>query len=546
MGKSKRVVRAKPHLTHANINKVLRIFIQKSSNPVPKLGEAQKAYISECSCFIISSLAIMYPDFAATISPVRLEQLLSKFLHYTCGKQSMSRGKQSRGKQSMSRRSRMKGGTLSIRASTKVAGKYAIFPGIFLFVYALLLTRSSVEQLNSQNPFRTGRYEFLNRARHELEKEELWKETMMVQITQDNLMTWVTQPNTQLAELTNKLSLKAIRIVGVLTQKHTEGLEQQVRDHCLGESIRHHEPVKPVEIPVEVPLEEESRWSSFKSRSWSTLSGFASSADNVAVRIAKAHLNANALFDMPGCVATVNELKFKEVMDQLKNEHARIKLDIDMWMKKGKGDINSIFGLFSAAISMILTSLGYAFYPETNTVKGQSYNMSNPNANVNAIAIENSEQEQIQEKIRPHLQGLHPLGRSHLPIESSAFANKQEQPDIQGPPIETSAFANKQEQNQPQGPPLETSAFVNHSYRDIQQRAIEDAQRLLSQVVHPSTRRVQQERMDKHKQIQRATVDAARYQEVASQEARRRQEDFADIKRRTEELAQQYRMGRIR
>ena len=528
MGKSKRAVRSKHHLTHANINKVLSIFIQKSSNPVPKLGEAQKAYISECSCFIISSLAIMYPDFAATISPVRLEQLLSKFLHYTCGKQSMSRRKQSmsRGKQS-----RMKGGTLSIRTSTKVAGKYAIFPGIFLFVYALLLTRSSVEQLNSQNPFRTGRYEFLNRARHELEKEELWKETMMVQITQDNLMTWVTQPNTQLAELTNKLSLKAIRIVGVLTQKHTEGLEQQVRDHCLGESIRHHEPVKPVEIPVEVPVEEESRWSSFKSRSWSTLSGFASSADNVAVRIAKAHLNANALFDMPGCVATVNELKFKELMDQLKNEHARIKLDIDMWMKKGKGDINYIFGLFSAAISMILTSLGYAFYPESNTIKGQSYNMSaNAIANANSIANANASENSEQEKIRPHLQGLRPLGHSHLPIESSAFANKQEQ-------------------KQPQRPPLETSAFLNHSYRDIQKQAIENAQRLLNQVVHPATRRVedvQKEMMGKHMHIQRTIADAARYQEVASQEARRRQEDFADIKRRTEELAQQYRMGRIR
>lgn len=430
----------------------------------------------------------------------------------------------SRKKQSISRRTRMKGGTLSIRTSTKLAGKYAIFPGIFLFVYALLLTRSSVEQLNTQNPFRIGRYEFLNRARHELEKEELWKETMMVQITQDNLMTWVTQPNTQLAELTNKLSLKAIRIVGVLTQKHTEGLEQQVRDHCLGESIRHHEPVKPVEIPVEVPVEEESRWSSFKSRSWSTLSGFASSADNVAVRIAKAHLNANALFDMPGCVATVNELKFKELMDQLKNEHARIKLDIDMWMKKGKGDINYIFGLFSAAISMILTSLGYAFYPENNTVKGKSYNMTEN-------AIENSEQHQIQEKIRPHLQGLHTLGRSHLPNETSAFANQQEEPDVQGPPRETSAFANQQ------------------SVRDIQQRAIEDAQRLLSQVVHPATRRVedvQKEMMSKHIHIQRAIADAARYQEVASQEARRRQEDFAEIKRKTEELAQQYRMGRIR
>jgi hypothetical protein len=64
----------------------------------------------------------------------------------------------------------------------------------------------------------------------------------------------------------------------------------------------------------------------------------------------------------------------------MKHEHARIKLDIDMWMKKGLNDIAFIFSLFRIAIGMILTSLGYTLFPKNNTRKGNSYNL-----NVNAL-----------------------------------------------------------------------------------------------------------------------------------------------------------------
>ena len=71
-------------LTHAGLNKVLSVFIHKASGPAPKIGALQKAYVNECSCFIISSLMSLYPAFAAKINPSKLEHLLCKFLRSSC------------------------------------------------------------------------------------------------------------------------------------------------------------------------------------------------------------------------------------------------------------------------------------------------------------------------------------------------------------------------------------------------------------------------------------------------------------------------------
>jgi hypothetical protein len=71
-------------------------------------------------------------------------------------------------------------------------------------------------------------------------------------------------------------------------------------------------PVEPVE-PVEEPV---GRWNEFKAMTWSAFSGISSGADQIAIKLAKAHLDANNLFDMPGCISRVHSIEFQKMIDK--------------------------------------------------------------------------------------------------------------------------------------------------------------------------------------------------------------------------------------
>lgn len=515
MGKSKSRSNSKSGpITHKALNKVLSVFISKASKPAPRLNEQQKAYIAECSCFILSAVAILYPEFAAKISPSSLEKLLSHFV-------SKCKSSQTKG--------RMTGGTLSLRSASRKVGRFSIFPGAMVLIYALLLTRASVEQMNKQNPFRAGRYELFDLAKDELAKEDLLKETMMVEITRDNLMKWVSQPSMQLSEMTNVLSLKAIRIVGVVTRKQTEGLEQQVRDHCMSESAQVNLDLDLTPLNLGTELTEyvapvpESRWDTFKSLSWSTLSSLATSADHIADRIAKTHLNANTLFDMPGCIGRVNELKFQELMDQMKHEHARIKLDIDMWMKKGLNDIAFIFSLFRIAIGMILTSLGYTLFPKNknNTRKGRNYNITeNAIPNVNALNVNSLNNSRNSENLLgPQIPFQLPASRPYLQMPQLA----EEQPYIQRP----LQIVNQDMQRQ-----AETRALENAQIKmDNIRKAAQEAQQRAAEA------RVREAEAHARKMMRNVVGPAAE----AAESKRKRQENFAKLLKQTNQVAKRLR-----
>ena len=330
-------------VSHRDLNKALSVFVKQASKTAPKLSKIQNAYVNECSCFIISSISTLYPAFAAKISPSKLEQLLSKFLHAkNC---------------SLSKR-RMMGGSLALKAasiSRKIAHRGSLFPGILLLIYALFVGRASIEQLNQQNPMREGRYEMVDLVR---------EESIMLDITQENLMRWVTHPTRQLSEVTTELSAKAVQIVGKVTVLHTERLKQEVNDHCLHLSSKE----VPLEVPLEDPLEVYSRWSSFKR----TMSGFATSAEQIVDNLAKVHLSATNLFDMPGCIRSVHDAKFEELMDQIKHEHRMLKIDIEQWSKKGENSIILVFNLLKTALGLILAGIGITIRSRKSATQRQS------------------------------------------------------------------------------------------------------------------------------------------------------------------------------
>ena len=455
MGKS--TLRSKrKDLTHAGLNKVLSVFIHKASSAAPKIGAVQKAYVNECSCFIISSLMSLYPAFAAKINPSKLEHLLCKFLRSSC--------KQSK---------RMKGGTLALK-NPRTIGGLSLFAGALMFIYALLVTRASVEQMNQRNPFRKPEYTMLN-----LVKEE----AVMIEITQENLLKWVKHPAMQLSEVTSTLSLKAIQIVGKVTNQYTEGLAQAVSDHCLGESAgtipeMRNEPFPEPFQPSPQPSPEPGRWSSFASQSWSTLSGYASGADQFADRMAKVHLAAVNLFDMPGCIQRVNDIKSQELFDKIRNEHAKLKLDIENWGKKGMNDINLIYSLFFRAMMLLLNGLGFVSLPLLRrSVRGPALNLDR-NALPNGQASPNQELH-LPQPVAPR-----------VPYSPLALM-----PD---PEIEQ-----RERQRQIQA---------------LQEEANEKVRRTLEELVHPAARRAEA-RSEEH----------ARYQQMLEQEAY--EQRMADLNR---------------
>ena len=483
MGKS--TLRSKrKDLTHAGLNKVLSVFIHKASSAAPKIGALQKAYVNECSCFIISSLMSLYPAFASKINPGKLEHLLSKFLRSSCA-----------------RSKKMKGGTLALR-NPRTIGGLSLFAGALMFIYALLVTRASVEQMNQRNPFRKPEYTMLN-----LVKEE----AVMIEITQENLLKWVKHPTMQLSEVTSTLSLKAIQIVGKVTNQYTEGLAQAVSDHCLGESagtipeMRNEpfpipsEPFQPSPQPAPEPMPEPGRWASFASQSWSTLTGYASGADQFADRMAKVHLAAVNLFDMPGCIQRVNDIKSQELFDKIRNEHAKLKLDIENWGKKGMNDINLIYSLFFRAMMLLLNGLGFVSVPllRRRTINGPALNL-NRNALPNGPASPNQE--------------------LHLPQPVTPLALM---PD---PEIERMA---RQRQIQA-----------------LQEEANEKVRRTLEELVHPAARRAAA-RSEEHARYQQmleqqayeqrmADLNRERIREAYEQEAQRSALELMEARRQAE------------
>ena len=456
MGKSVtlRTKRKSKDLSHVGLNKVLSVFVHKASSAAPKIGALQKAYLNECSCFIISSLMTLYPAFAAKIHPGKLELLLSKFLRSSCG-----------------RSKRMKGGTLALR-NTRTIGGTSLFVGALMFIYALLVTRASVEQMNERNPFRKPEYTMLN-----LVKEE----TIMIEITRENLMKWVKHPTMQLSEVTSSLSLKAIQIVGKVTNQYTEGLAQAVSDHCMGESAGTIPEMRnePSPQPAPEPSPEAGRWSSFASQSWSTLSGYVSGADQFADRMAKVHLAAVNLFDMPGCIQRVNDIKSQELFDKIRNEHAKLKLDIENWGKKGMNDINLIYSLFFRAMMLLLNGLGFVSLPlfRRRTIR-------RPSLNLDENALPTNVPNQVL----------------HLP---QAVA----------PPLPPLAIM--------PDPEIERRARA----QALQEEANEKVRRTLEELVHPAARRAEA-RSEEHARYQRMLDQQAYEQHMEMLNRERREEAY--------------------
>lgn len=390
-------------VSHRDLNKALSEFVKCASKSAPKLSKIQNAYVNECSCFIISSISTLYPTFAAKISPSKLEHLLSKFLHAkNC---------------SLSKR-RMMGGSLALKAasiSRKIARRGSLFPGILLLIYALFVGRASIEQLNQQNPMRQGRYEMVDLVR---------EESIMLDITQENLMRWVTHPSTQLSEVTTELSAKAVQIVGKVTVLHTERLKQEVNDHCLHLSSKE----VPLEVPLEDPLEVYSRWSSFKR----TMSGFATSAEQIVDNLAKVHLSATNLFDMPGCIRSVHDAKFEELMDQIKHEHRMLKIDIEQWSKKGENSIILVFNLLKTALGLILAGIGITIRSRKSATQRQSLKhivipsarnsptLTGETLNLNSNAIPQSEPSDNQ--LKAQRLAMQQLSMARLPVPQLPMA----------------------------------------------------------------------------------------------------------------------------
>lgn len=488
-------------LTHANLNKVLGVIVSKASNPVPKLSPLQNAYVNECSCFIISSLMKLYPDYASTISPTGLEHLLSKFLS-SCGRQTKTKTR-------VRTKTRMMGGTLALRNPRKAISGSGLFAGVMLLIYALFVARASLRQLNAQNPFRKPEYTMLN-----LVKEE----TVMVQITQENLMQWVRHPSMQLASATNTLSMQAIKIVGRVTHEYTEGLEQAVSEHCLGESSAS---MPELHRTLDVPEPEtapQGRWSAFASQSWSTLSGYATPADQAVDRLAKVHIAAANLFDMPGCMRRVHDIKSQELMYKIRNEHAKLKLDIENWGKKGQNDINLVFSLFYKALTLIFGSFGFSVLSLRGTQRSitkEAYNLNDPRlADKSGLTQANEDELYLPPRLEPVLD----------------MPQLSQQPYLRPLQLEPSSF-------------LDQRPGANRHAR-----ALLEVQSHLDQVIRPALNRVharvhetrqQEEDMREHRK--RVVAEAARQQEAEAQEARRRQEEFAILKGRVDAYTREFR-----
>lgn len=493
------------NLTPVTLNKILGVIVSKASKPGPKLSLYQKAYVNECSCFLISSLMELYPAFASKMNPGKLEQLLGKFLR-SC--------KQSR--------SKMTGGTLALKKHRRTISGGSLFVGVFMLLYAMFVTRASIEQMNQQNPFRKSDYTMLN-----LVKEE----TLTFQITRDNLMRWVKEPSVILAEATNTLLMKAVKIVGKVTNEYTEGLEQAVSDHCMGESsgdvpelrnrtieVPEQEEFRtpgPAPQPAPEPMPEEpSRWSSFTSRSWSAFSGAASTADQAMDRLAKVHLAAVNLFDMPGCIQRVHDIKYQEFLDKLKNEHARLKLDIHTWGKKGQNDIHLIFHLFQTAIGFILGAFGISAtrLMNRNTQKerlGKAYNINE----------ENSPPDQIMPR------------QPSIPLLSGPSG-----PSLVMPPLA---------QDQPYLQPFGQQAFgqlpqlgYENEQAERERRAMLAVQANMNRLIRPAMNAVERQHQERRAHMQRSIAASERHQAMEAEQARQLEEERRAYMRKTIEASQ--------
>jgi len=539
MGKSKTVKTARKsrtgnstQVTSVMMNKILGAIVSKASKPGPKLSLYQKAYVNECSCFLISSLMELYPAFAAKMNPRKLEQLLGKFLR-SC--------KQTR--------SKMTGGTLALKKHRRTMSGGSLFLGVFMLLYAMFVTRASIEQMNQQNPFRKSEYTMLNLAK---------EETLTFQITRDNLMRWLKEPSVILAEATNTLLMKAVKIVGKVTNEYTEGLEQAVSDHCMGESsgevpelrnrileVPEQEFRAPAPQPAPEPMPEEpSRWSTFTSRSWSAFSGAASTADQAMDRLAKVHLAAVNLFDMPGCIQRVHDIKYQEFLDKLKSEHARLKLDIHNWGKKGQNDVHLIFTLFQSAIGFILGAFGISATRlmnrnTQNEIMGEAYNMNKENSTEQLLLRHPSRPLSGPALVMPPLAQDQPYLQSFgpqalvQPLQAFGQLPQIGYEDERAERERRAMLAVQANMNRLIRPAMNAVERQHQDRRAHMQRSIAASEHHQAMEAEQARQLEQERRM-----YMRKTIEASQQQQaMAAEQARQRQEEIAHIKRVADEIA---------
>jgi hypothetical protein len=207
------------------------------------------------------------------------------------------------------------------------------------------------------------------------------------------------------------------------------------------------------------------------------------------------------------------------MMDKIKNDHATIKLDIEMWAKKGQNDMSIIFNLFMISIGLMVTSLGFNGYAMISgdnklTLEGRPYNM-----NQNALSPEAFQLEEPMPLRGP----LKPVQMPMLESENAIKERIQQQAmnDVRRRMDEIVRPA----ANRAQAQALESER--------IQQQAMNDVRRRMNMIVRPAENRVKAAHEERQEQIRRSLEEAARRQAIADQDARRRQEEFEELRRRT-------------
>jgi hypothetical protein len=208
--------------------------------------------------------------------------------------------------------------------------------------------------------------------------------------------------------------------------------------------------------------------------------------------MAKVHLAAVNLFDMPGCIQRVNDIKSQELFDKIRNEHARLKLDIENWGKKGMNDINLIYSLFFRAMMLLLNGLGFVSLPLLRRT------IRRPSLNLDENALPNSpNQLHLPQAVAPHMALM---------------------PD---PEIERRERA-----------------------QALQEEANEKVRRTLEEIVKPAARRAEA-RSEEHARYQRmldqeayeqhmANMNRERIREAYEQEAERRARELMEARREAE------------
>jgi len=230
---------------------------------------------------------------------------------------------------------------------------------------------------------------------------------------------------------------------------------------------------------------------------------------------------------MPGCISRVQSIEFQKMMDKIKNDHATIKLDIEMWAKKGQNDMGFILHLFMMSIGLMVTSLGFNGHAMLRGdkklgIEGRSYNM-----NQNALSPEAFQLEEPMPLRGP----LQPAQMPRLESENAIQERMKQQ-------AMNDMRRRMDEIVSPAATRAQAQAIVSGR---IQQQALNDARRRMDKIVHPAAIRAQAAREERQAQIRRDLEEAALIQEIEDRETRRRQQEFEELRRRTNAKAAEIR-----